>query len=152
MDKYEKKVLEDIEKYGCSIIQVLEEGNQPRFSYSIGIEKQTGQPDITIFGLKHEVAKWLINEYNRRVKSGDLFQIDKFYNGFLEGFKVTFKNIILENYKEYFGWGIWYNDGYDFTMLQLVLPSTLGTWPWDDNVNDDYKRQQPLLNTKLTNA
>lgn len=44
MDQYEEKALKDIEEYGCHILHVMEEDEYPRFTYSIGIQKNTGQP------------------------------------------------------------------------------------------------------------
>ena len=147
MDEHEQKVIDNIDKYGCHIIHVMEEGDYPRFTYSIGIEKKTGQPDLIITGLKREVALWVINEYNRRINEGETFEPSKYYSDFLEGFEVTFIEVAKEHYKEYFGWGLWYNNGDDFKMLQLVYPSTSGIWPWDENVSDYFKWFQPLLKT-----
>ena len=43
MDEYEQKALDDIEKHGCHVLHVMEEDNYPRFTYSIGIEKNNKQ-------------------------------------------------------------------------------------------------------------
>ena len=146
MDESEKKVIEDIEEYGCHIVHVFEEGDYPRFTYSIGIEKKTKQPDIIITGLKRELAHWVINEYNRRVKAGEKFEINKFYSEFLDGFDITFRPVAKKNYGNYLGWAIWYYAGEDFNVFQLVFPSTKGIWPWDKEASEDFKWFQPLLN------
>ena len=146
MDKFEQQALDDIEEYGCHILHVMGEGEYPRFTYSIGIERTSNRPDLIITGLKREIAHWMINEYNRRIKEGEVFELSKFYGGFLEGFEVTFGEVLKEHYKEYLGWGIWYNKSDNFKMLQLVYPNTSGIWPWDDSVPEDFKWFQPLLN------
>ncbi len=107
MDKYEEKALSDIDEYGCHILNVLEDEENPRFSYSIGIEKYTNQPEIIVTGLKQEIAQWMINEYNNRVRAGELFEENKYYEGFLDQFEVTFKKVEKIHYREYFGWGHW---------------------------------------------
>ena len=145
MDEYEQKAIDDIEKYGCHILHVMEEDDLPRFSYSIGIEKTTGKPDLIIIGLKQEIAHWMINEYNNRVKEGEAFLPGEFYEGYLDGFNISFLEVSKEHYKEYFGWGLWYNNGDNFNMLQLVYPSTSGVWPWDEGVSEDFLWFQPLL-------
>lgn len=145
MDEHEQKAIDDIAKYGCHILHVMEEGEYPRFTYSIGIEKATGQPDIIITGLKKELAHWMINEYNRRINEGEIFEASKYYNDYLEGFEVTFIEVAKEHYKDYCGWGLWYNKGDNFKMLQLVYPSTSGVWPWDEGAPEDFIRFQPLL-------
>ena len=146
MDEYEQKAIDDIEKFGCHILHVMEEDDYPRFTYSIGIEKKTNKPDLIITGLKREIANWMINEYNRRVIEGEVFESSKYYDDFLEGIQVTFVEVDKKHYKEYFGWGLWYNNGDNFKMLQLVYPSTSGVWPWDEGAPEDFTWFQPLLN------
>lgn len=63
MDRAEKKCLDDIEKYGCHIIHVFEEGELPPFSYSVGLERSIGRPELIIIGLRRELAHYMINEY-----------------------------------------------------------------------------------------
>ena len=81
------------------------------------------------------------------VKEGEIFELQKFYSDFLEGFEVTFIEVAKEHYKEHFGWGYWYNKGDDFKMWQLVYPSTSGVWPWDPEASDDFTWFEPLLKT-----
>jgi hypothetical protein len=138
MDDNEKRALQDIEEYGCHILHVLEEGEYPRFSYSIGIQKSTGQPEIIVTGLKREFAHTLINNYNNRVKSGEVFEINSCYSGFLGNCDVTFKLVDKKHYPEYFGWAKWLYKEDNFNVLQLIYPSTSGVWPWDKNAPDDY--------------
>jgi len=89
MDEHEQKAIDNIEKFGCHILHVMEEDEYPRFTYSIGIEKTTNKPDLIITGLKREIAHWMINEYQRRVNEGEAFEPTKYYDDFLEGFQVT---------------------------------------------------------------
>jgi hypothetical protein len=146
MDEHEQKALDDIEKHGCHILHVMEEDDYPRFTYSIGIEKTTNKPDIIITGLKRELAHWMINEYRRRIAEGEVFEPMEFYQGFLEGFDITFVEVDKKHYEEYLGWGLWYNKGTNFNMLQLVFPNTSGVWPWNENASQDFTWFQPLLN------
>ena len=101
MDKGEEKALTDIQEYGCHILHVLEDENGPRFSYSIGIEQTSGQPEIIITGLKQDLAHYMINDYNNRIKEGENFQVNQLYQGFLDEFEVTFKKGEKEYYSEY---------------------------------------------------
>ena len=146
MDVHEQKAIDDIEQYGCHILHVMEEDNYPGFAYSIGIESNTKKPDIIVIGLNKEVAHWIINEYSTRSKNGEVFQPMEYYDNFLEGFKITFVEVNKKHYKEYLGWGLWYNKGDDFKMLQLIYPTTSNVWPWDDNAPKDLLKYQPLLN------
>lgn len=146
MKEEDKKALDDIEKYGCHVLHVFDpEEENPRFTYSIGIQKTTGEPELVIMGLKHDVAHWIINEYNNRIQKGEKFKIDEYYDEFVEGYQVTFKKVEKKHYKEHFGWGGWLYKSDDFDVYQLVYPSTDGTWPWDESASDDFKWFQPLL-------
>ncbi|MFW0952844.1 DUF4262 domain-containing protein [Vibrio parahaemolyticus] len=145
MDQYEEKALKDIEQYGCHILHVMEEGEYPGFSYSIGIEKTSSQPEIIITGLNQEVAHWIVNEYNNRVKAGEIFKPDEYYSGFLEGFDITFKEVSPEYYAEYFGWANWLYKGNNFKVLQFIYPDTSGVWPWDSEASADFKWFLPKL-------
>ena len=145
MDQHEEKALKDIEDYGCHILHVMEEDDFPVFTYSIGIERSSGQPEIIITGLKQEIAHWIANEYNNRVKAGEVFKPDQYYSGFLEGFEVTFKEVEQKHYSEYFGWGNWLYKGNDFKVLQLIYPNTSGVWPWDAEAQEEFKCFLPRL-------
>jgi len=145
MDRYEEKAINDIEEYGCHILNVLEEGANPCFSYSIGIEHTSRQPELIVTGLKQELAQWMVNEYNLRIRDGEIFKPNERYSGFLDGFEVIFKEVEKEYYRDYFGWGHWFYKGESFRVLQLIYPSTSGVWPWDDNAPEDYTWYLPQL-------
>jgi Domain of unknown function (DUF4262) len=138
MDLNEVHIYQNIEKYGCHIFHILEENDLPGFSYSIGIEQNTGHPEIIVTGLKQEFAHQIINDYNYRIRSGRKFIPGKKYNGFLKGFEVVFKKVEKKYYSEYFGYGRWYYKSDDFTILQLIYPNKSGLWPWDNNVDKEY--------------
>jgi hypothetical protein len=139
------KALADIEQYGCQILHVLEDESGPGFSYSIGIEKTSGQPELLVTGLKRELAHSIINQYNQRVRAGERFEPDRFYSGFLGEFEVMFRRVLREHYEEYFGWGRWLYKGDDFRVYQLIWPSTRGVWPWDPKAPHDYTYFIPIL-------
>lgn len=141
----DEKALADIEEYGCHILHVMEDETGPRFSYSIGIEKTSDQPELIVTGLKRDLAHWIINEYNNRVREGESFEADRPYSGFLGDFDVIFRPVLKEHYEEYFGWGRWLYEGDGFNVYQLIWPSTKGKWPWDPDAPDEYTYFIPLL-------
>ena len=145
MDQFEENALKNIEDYGCHVLHVLEEDEHPGFSYSVGIEKSSGRPELIVIGLDQEIAHWIVNEYNSRIQSGEIFETNEFYSDFLEGFEVTFKAVEKKHFTEYFGLGKWLYNGEDFNALQLIYPSTSGIWPWDKNAPDDFTWYAPKL-------
>ncbi|WP_395343802.1 DUF4262 domain-containing protein [Ningiella sp. W23] len=146
MDESDKKALDDIEEFGCHVLGVMEGDNKPSFSYSIGIGKKQGKPDLVILGLKNKLAHSIINNYKNRLLAGEVFEPGKYYSDFLGNFDVCFIEVDKKHYDEYFGWGLWLNNGDDFKMLQLIWPTTDGVWPWDNGKSEFYVWAQPILN------
>jgi len=145
LDKNEKKALDDIEEHGCHIINVMEGEEEPKFSYSIGIEKTQSRPDLVVFGLDPKIAMFMINEYYRQISSGKILEPGVLYSGFLEGFDVLLVDIDEKFNDEYFGWSNWYYKDTKFHPRQLIWPSTKGVWPWDSQRTDYYDWCQPIL-------
>jgi len=145
MDQSEQKALDDIEEFGCHVLQIMAEGEFPPFSYSIGITKKLRKPEVVVIGLKEPIAGFLVNEYNTRVQAGEDFTPGKMYDGFLEGFACTFEPVAKRHFKEYFGWGRWLYGGNNFEVLQLIYPTTSGLWPWSPDYPAGFIAWQPML-------
>jgi hypothetical protein len=146
MDERDQKALDDIEEYGCHVMNVMEGDDEPSFTYSIGINKKQNKPDVVILGLKSELAHSMANNYKNRLLDGEVFEPGNYYSDFLGDFDVCFVKVSKKYFKEYFGWGLWLHKGDDFEMLQMVWPTTDGVWPWGENKSDFYKWAQPILN------
>lgn len=139
------KALNNVDTYGCHVLGIMAEGDLPPFTYSIGIEATSHQPDLLIIGLNNKLGHWIINEYNRLVRDGAVFVPNKLYEGFLEGFPVLFSPMLKEHYREYLGWGRWFYQGDNFRVFQLIYPDTTGKWPWNPIAASDFGRWQPLV-------
>ena len=146
MDDGDQKALDNIEEYGCHVLNILEGEGEPSFTYTIGITKKQKKPDIVILGLKRELAHSIANNYKDRLLEGETFEEGKYYSDFLGNFDVCFVTVAKKHYKEYFGWGLWLHDGDDFEVLQMIWPTTDGVWPWSKEKSDFYKWAQPILN------
>ena len=135
----------DIAEHGCTVIHVLGEGDLPPFAYSVGISEKTGRPEVIVIGLKRPMAHFVVNEYNTRVRTGEIFEAGKLYAGFLEGFDVMFKPVPPDVYPEYLGHDLaWYGD-WRFKAVQLVYPATDGVWPWAAAASQAFRERQPVL-------
>lgn len=150
MEDFDRRTLENIEKFGCSVLHVAEEEELPPFSYSVGITKTSNAPELVVVGLKQEISHFIVNEYNRRVRSGESFAPGQRYRGFIEGFEVQAQKVEPSFYEEYFGYNLWLYDGPNFEVLQLVYPSTSGVWPWAEEADEWFKSRQPILSAKLS--
>ena len=139
-------VNDNIEKYGCHLTLIEEDNYLPAFVYSIGLFKKFGHPEIICFGLKTDVAASIINHACDLIKNGETLTPNKLYRGFLEDFPIQFLQVDKEHYHDYVGYAGWfYNQTFDFPLLQLVWPDKKSSFPWDEDFNPDWKFKQPLL-------
>ena len=141
----DERTRDDIAKHGCTVMHVMEEGESPPFSYSIGITQETGAPEIVVIGLKQPMAHFIVNEYNRRVRSSERLEVGKFYSEFIEGFEVFVEEVPLSAYDDYFGQAIDFYGGRAFKVIQIIYPTTKGIWPWAQDASKSFQVWQPIL-------
>lgn len=99
-----------------------------------------------MFGLNPEVAQFVINEYNTRLRAGEVFTTQLPYYGFLDGFPVYFAEVPKQHFSQYCGFGLWFYGSDNFRVLQVIYPDkTTGVWPWDSEPNAHYLWHQPVL-------
>ena len=149
MDEYVRNILQHIEDHGCSVTSVFDKDEkEPPFSYSIGIAKSSGAPEIIVIGLSSKLSHWMVNEYTRRCQAGERFEPGVLYLGFLEGFTVQFGPVAREHRAEYMRSACWLHSGPDFEAVQLIWPTTSGVWPWESGASEWFRSNQPLLSGK----
>ena len=145
MDRIDETTREHITEFGCSVIHVAEEDELPPFTYSVGITEQTGEPEVVVIGLKRDLAHFVVNQYNKRVRAGERFVAGQLYSGFIGGFDVLAEEVPLEAYDEYFGQNLNLYGGPNFRVLQLIYPTTTGIWPWSEQASEYFRNRQPVL-------
>jgi hypothetical protein len=120
-------------------------GRLPFFSYSIGIQDSSEAPDVIVIGLRPELGGFLVNEYNKLVRKGKRFKRGRRYAGLLEGFSVYFEPARRERFRRYtYGCTRYYGDR-EYSVVQLIFPSTKGVWPWNKSASKWLVRNQPIL-------
>jgi hypothetical protein len=140
------KALADIAEYGLHVISVMEEGDLPPFTYSIGIEQSLGLPELIVIGMKSPVAHSAINECYRQMKAGTAMTPGTRVAGLLGGdFTCVIGEVSPSHFKEYMGWALWLYEGSNFRAQQIIFPSTAGVFPWEPEASDWLKSWQPLL-------
>lgn len=142
----DKRVAKDIREYGCHVISVFDpQEATPFFSYSVGIQETSNVPEAIVIGLKPELGGFIINEYNRQVRKGTRFERGVLYPGFLEGFEVYIEPARRKLVAEYtLGCDRYYQDK-EYSVVQIIWPSTSGVWPWQKSASEWFKNNQPML-------
>ncbi len=145
----DRRVAADVERYGCHVISVFDpEEKLPTFSYSVGIQATSGAPDAIVIGVRPDLGHSMINEYNNQVRKGVRFQRAMLYPGFLEGFHIYVepaKRALLSEYT--LGCTRFYK-GFNYSVVQLIYPTTTGVWPWQKVASDWFRTNQPMLGRK----
>lgn len=144
-DAHETKARADIEQYGLHVISVRAEGEYLPFTYSIGIEKSLGQPELIVIGLPSSLGHSMINACYAQMRSGVPVTPGVRVGDLLEGFECVIGAVSPEHYREYMGWALWLHEGPNFRAYQIIWPTTSGVFPWDPEADDEVRGLQPLL-------
>lgn len=147
MTKPEQKVIDDVAKHGWHVINVMEEGNLPGFSYSIGLTHTFEHPEVIVFGLKHSFLHQIVNNIGDEIRAGKSFQAGSDYEDILEGYPCRFRQVPQAIFPKYVGWAIWFHqqNGAEFSVLQCVWPDREGRFPWEPSCHAEVKEVQPIL-------
>lgn len=142
----EAKALADIAEYGLHVITVLQDGESPSFTYSLGIEQSLGLPELIVMGLKSSVAHAAINECYLQMKSDPSIGTGSRVPGLLGGgFECLIGEVAPERAKQYLCWASWLYKEKGFRACQIIFPTTAGAFPWEPEASDWFRKFQPLL-------
>jgi Domain of unknown function (DUF4262) len=145
-------IAKNISEFGCHIYSIFDpEEKSQSFTYSIGIEASTGEPEAIVMGVRTTLGGHMINEYDRQLREGVRFKRGTLYDGFIDGFQVYLEPARSNLLGEYtLGCERYYRDA-PFSVVQIVWPSPQGVWPWQKSASDWFKTNQPMLGRALPN-
>lgn len=141
----DKKLLEDIEKFGWHVLKVSEDDQGPGFCFSVGLFKTFKHPEIFIIGLKADLAHVLINNIGEEIRRGMNYKSGVFYPEIIDGFDCLMIEISQKYYNEYLGYANWYYKDKEFPVLQCIYPTVKGAFPWQKEWPKEIKDLQPIL-------
>ena len=99
-----------------------------------------------MFGLDVELMHAMLNECGRRVKAGQTLPLDAPLADVIENYDVRLRAVRERaSYGEYLGYAIWFYEGREFPVAQMVWPSKSNQWPDDPAAPEFLHRLQPLL-------
>lgn len=142
----EKRLVDDVEKYGCHIIHVREEGYLPGWSYTIGLYEAYQQPEIITVGLKDDVAQFLLNEVADRLKKGLQIEEGLRQRDLLENVGCEFRKVEERSeLRAVVGYASWFYGDDPFQIFQCIYPDLENRFPWDECFDQSWRRRQALL-------
>jgi hypothetical protein len=144
-DPGERKVLDDIAKYGWHCVNILEEADQPPWSFTIGLFESWKHPELVIFGLKRDIAHEILNIVAADLAAGKSPDLSRPNDDLAEGYSCMFLEVPKASYRKYVGFACWYYRGNNFPLYQIAWPSKEGAFPWEAHASDSLKKWQPVI-------
>lgn len=141
----DNRTVSDIEKFGLSVIIIEATDYLPSFAYSIGLWQKFKHPEIICFGLRNQTLHSVINDVADIVKSGQTIEANKIYNDIFENSRAEFLKVDKRNLDNYFGKAIGFYNSKKFHALQLVWTDRNDKFPWEENFEEKFLHDQPLL-------
>lgn len=145
----EAQITSNVRQYGFHITLIAENSYLPGFAYTIGLYQTYGHPEIICFGLKPDLLGVVLSHAGDLIKGGQPMQTGRLYEGFLEGYQVQFLPVREEHYRDYLGYAGWFNQGWQFPVLQLLWPDKAQLFPWEPGFNPNWQFKQPLLDRNV---
>lgn len=147
-DEHEEFIRRSVEDPGWAIqlIPAGDKDDEPPFAYTVGLHRSFGHPELIILGLDHSVMGRLLNICGDRIKAGETLPVDMPILGIIGQYAVKLRPVRRRaSYKEHLGYAIWFYDGHEFPVLQLVWPDKNGRFPGEKGAAESLRKVQPLL-------
>jgi hypothetical protein len=148
-DETERRVVENVKKYGFHVWHVSPSADDDGFSYTVGLFDSYGHPEIVIFGQKVDWRNSMIDFIVEQIVEGKRFGTGELYPDLIEGFQCRFDSITSDrSYRDFLGWDLWYYGTAKrllerVPVLQFVWPDMRGVFPDSPAFDSGYR--QPLL-------
>ena len=141
----DEKLIDDIKKYGWTVMLIEATDYLPSFAYTVGLWKNYNHPELICFGLTTKSLHSSLNVGGELVKDGHKLQVGRDYDDFFENGIAQFIQVDPRSLQDYFGYALWFNEKSDFPALQLVWTDRNNRYPWDADFEEEFLYRQPLL-------
>jgi hypothetical protein len=149
-NEYERKLLENVQTHGWQCTSVSpgqgDEETTP-FSYTIGMTSSFGLPEFITFGLPSGTAHAIFEIIANMAKSGRTLSLDQPCSSLINDFDCVFVEVPRAHYDQYVLSCLWFYEGQDFSLYQIVWPSKFGRFPWHPESSASFRAWQPVLGT-----
>ncbi len=140
----EENIKRVVEEHGWYVCKFLATDYLPSFCYTIGLWKNYQHPELISFGLTTDTLHSILNIGGDLVRNGQKLKANTEYDDFFEQSSAMIIDVHERNLKDYFGYGIWYNEG-DFPAMQIIWKDRYGKFPWEKRFDKNFIHWQPLL-------
>ncbi len=129
----------EVNANGYTFECILSDDGAPPYTYTIGLSKNFGHPEIYLAGLRFEPAQQLIRSLVERIKKGERFD-EPCYVEELIHYDMPIRPMTPETLRDNAGTG-WSLLGGQFNAVQLFYPDASGFVPWEKECDPSYAQQ-----------
>ena len=161
--EYFKKMIDYVEKEGSTFLIGVgaagpdpdAEEASPPFTYTVGMWRNFGIPEMCVYGLPPESAAGILNTVREAARNGTVFELGKKHSEVAEGFHTVFAEVKGED--DVFNFTRMYYrergkpEDKDFPRWQIIWPDEFNVFPWEDGFNERFRNYQPELGEWPTN-
>jgi hypothetical protein len=151
LSEEDERTIIHVEEFGCSVVNVTRTQYGLGWSYTVGVFDTCGKPEIITVGLLPETAHFAMNEAAKMLRVGVDLTTGRHPN--LTGqVDCEFRPVDRKWVEHLMGWALWYYDGDDFPVVQIVYPDLRNRFPEDEGFDKSF--EQPLMqpNAPMTRA
>jgi hypothetical protein len=136
--------INNVEQFGCSVIQVKASGAGLGWSYTLGVNDTSGKPEVITVGLREKTALSLLNEAADRLRDDVDLTLGR-HRDMVGEVECQFRPVDPKWVRHLMGWALWYYEGADFPVLQAIYPDLENHFPGEEGF--DVAFDQPLMQT-----
>lgn len=118
---------------------------RPPWSYSIGLFKTYGLPEVVLLGREREIASSMMSRIYNEVRAGTQLADGIEVASILLDQVCIFRAIDEKHYKKYLPWAVDFYGNTGFPALQCIWPDMRGVYPWQAGHDKKVRRFQPFL-------
>lgn len=144
-DECEQKILDDIANFGWHCVGIFAEGEQPQYSFTVGLFQSYNHPELIIFGLAPKIAHQILCIVADAAKLGGPLDLTQPSDALVNDYLCCFAQVPVSEYHEHVGFCRWYYGGNDFPLYQIVWPSRAGLFPWHPQAAPEFRAVQPVI-------
>lgn len=137
---FEQQILNNIQQCGWHCNAVGAGESYPSFVYTVGVTHSFGHPELIVFGLAPATAHGILSKIIERLadeNDSDSASADNDPWKFVSVPESDRAELALS--------AVWFYEGSDFPMTQVVWPCPDGHFPWDDEADEAFIESQPIL-------
>jgi hypothetical protein len=142
LSREDERTISHIEEFGCSIVNVKRTNHGLGWSYTLGVFDTCGQPEIITIGLLPDTAQFALNETARLLRTGADLTKGR-HTGLVGEVDCELRPVDQKWVEHLMGWALWYYDGDEFPVVQIVYPDLQNRFPEDEGFDRSF--EQPLM-------